>query len=373
VKWSRGAARLVTVACAAALLVLGITALVRNQPERATLSGSGPPPTGAAVTVTAPAPTQPAPTTPATTSTTTAPQRPLSTVPIPVPTTATPAAPATAAPLSPSPAPVAPPTLDFRLATFNVLGGSHTSRTGKHPRMASGAVRARWAAELVRRHRVDVAGFQELQAPQLAALQRQSDLEFYPGSSMTRADGENSIGWRRDAWVPVEEHTVAIPYFDGHRRPMPYVKLRNVATGIEAWFANFHNPADTRAFPRQQAFRAQATGLEVALVNRLVRESDAPVFVTGDMNERDDYFCAMTGGAPMVAARGGSQSATCHAPAPGGIDWIFGSQGVSFTSYVVDRGPLVDITTDHPVVVAGIRLVGKVAGTGGLAGSGGSD
>jgi hypothetical protein len=291
---------------------------------------------------------------------------------VPATTTAAAAAPATAAPVPPT-VPVAPPTLDFRLATFNVLGNSHTSRSGKHPGMASGPVRAGWDAELVRRHRADVVGFQELQAPQLAALQRQSDLEFYPGSTMSRADSENSIGWRRGVWVPVEKHTAAIPYFDGHQRAMPYVRLRNVATGIEAWFANFHNPADTRAFPRQQAFREHATDVEVALVNRLVRESDAPVFVTGDMNERDDYFCRMTGGAPMVAARGGSNDGTCHAAAPGGIDWIFGSEGVSFTSYVVDRGPLVDRATDHPVVVAGVRLVGKVAGTGGLAGSGGTD
>jgi len=111
----------------------------------------------------------------------------------------------------------------------------------------------------------------------------------------------------------------------------------------------------------------------VALANRLVRESDAPVFVTGDMNEHEEYLCRMTAGAPMVAARGDSGDGACHADVPAGIDWIFGSQGVSFTSYVEDRGPLVDRTTDHPVVVAGVRLVGKVAGTGGLAGSGGSD
>jgi hypothetical protein len=374
VKWTRGAARLVTVACAAVLVLVGVAAIVRNQPEQATLSGSGPPPAASTATVTAPAPTQPVPTSPSTAaSPTPTPQRPLSTVPIPVPSTATAT---TAAPVTavPSPAvPAAPPTLDFRLATFNVLGNSHTTSTGKHPRMASGPVRARWAAELVRRHRADVVGFQELQAPQLAAIQQQSDLDFYPGSTMSRADSENSIGWRRGVWVPVEQRTVAIPYFDGHRRAMPYVKLRNVATGIEAWFANFHNPADTRAFPRQQAFRDQATDREVALVNRLVRQSDAPVFVTGDMNERDDYRCRMTGGAPMVAARGTGDNETCRGQQPGGIDWIFGSQGVTFTGYVEDRGPLADRATDHPVVVAGVRLVGKVAGTGGLAGSGGSD
>ena len=30
------------------------------------------------------------------------------------------------------------------------------------------------------------------------------------------------------------------------------------------------------------------------MVNRLRTETGLPVFVTGDMNERDEYFCQMT-------------------------------------------------------------------------------
>ena len=35
-----------------------------------------------------------------------------------------------------------------------------------------------------------------------------------------------------------------------------------------------------------------------------------------------------------------------------GIDWIFGSSGMQFHRYVVDRSALVRHTTDHPVVLA---------------------
>ena len=258
--------------------------------------------------------------------------------------------------------PEPPPVLDFTLSTFNMLGSSHTSRSGKRPGMASGRVRAGRAAILLARHGTDVAGFQELQGDQLAAMQRHTSMDFYPGFALRRRDSENSIGWRRDTFVAVERHTVTIPYFNGHGRAMPYVRLKNLDTGLEAWFANFHNPADTRQYHHQQRWRSRATSIEVDLANRLMK-TGLPVFITGDMNERDSYFCRMTSGAPMVAARGGSHNGGCQPGNPRAVDWIFGSQGVSFSDYAEDRSHLVDITTDHPVVSTSVRIVGESSGT----------
>ena len=258
--------------------------------------------------------------------------------------------------------PQPPPTLEFVLSSFNVLGASHTTSTGKHPGMASGRARAVGAAELIRRHGAEVIGFQELQTSQLAALRRHTNLDFYPGSSLRRQDSENSIGWRRDRWVAVERHTIRIPYFDGGLRAMPVVKLRSRSTGLEAWFANFHNPAETARFHRQQRYRSEATRMEIALANRLITATGLPVFVTGDMNERSTYFCRFTAGAPMVAARGGTNNGRCRPGRPRAVDWIFGSQGVQFTGYTEDRSRLVDVTTDHPVVVARVRITGRVGG-----------
>ena len=60
----------------------------------------------------------------------------------------------------------------------------------------------------------------------------------------------------------------------------------------------------------------------------------------------------------MIAARGGTNNGRCRPDDPRTIDWIFGSQGVEFTGYVEDHGPLVRRTTDHPVVTASVHLVG---------------
>ncbi len=252
-------------------------------------------------------------------------------------------------------------TLDFRVSTFNVLGASHTTAHGKSPEMASGRVRAHGAARLIARRDPDVVGFQELQASQLAVLQRVTRLSFYPGR--TFGDSDNSIGWRSDRWVAVERHTQAIPYFAGRVRQMPYVLLRHRATGVQAWFANFHNPAETRQFHQQQRFRTEATRREIALANRLLDRTHLPVFITGDMNERTPYLCRLTARTPMrpaqdalPAASGAVGGGACRATQRPGIDWILGSQDVRFTDYTVDDDALVKRTTDHPVVTADVSL-----------------
>ncbi len=47
------------------------------------------------------------------------------------------------------------------VASFNVLGHSHTTSGGNKPWMASGPARTQGMVALLRRHRVDVAGLQE--------------------------------------------------------------------------------------------------------------------------------------------------------------------------------------------------------------------
>ena len=257
------------------------------------------------------------------------------------------------------------PSLEFTLSSFNVLGASHTRGRGARPGYASGAVRIGWTAELLRRHSADVIGFQELQVGQLRRLQGLTDLDFYPGLSKGALGAENSIGWRRDQWVAVDRRTIDIPYFNGGPRAMPLVRLRSVAApGIEAWFANFHNPAETARFRNQQRFRTQATLIQARLANLLVG-TGLPVFITGDMNERAAYFCRLTGRAPMVAARGGTNIAgRCEAAKPPQVDWILGSQGVQFSDYVEDDSELVDRASDHPLIATRVRIQGAAASTG---------
>ena len=361
----------------AVMVVLGAGYVVHTETEPtssravqqapASSPASSPAGTPTATGVTTPSSPSPTPSVPTDTPLT-APTLPTS--PTPAPTTSpTPPTPTdrhsggtvpSAPPVPPSPEPAT--SLDFTLTTFNMLGANHTASGGTKPWYASGPARAHGAAELIRRHGSDVVGFQELQTSQLRTLRRLTNLDFYPGSSMSRPDSENSLGWRRDRWVAVEKHVVRVPYFDGGLRAMPVVRLRSRSTGLEAWFANFHNPADTRRFHHQQHYRLLATALEVRLANRLIDGSDLPVFITGDMNERAGYFCRLTSGAPMLAARGGSNVGRCRPGSPRAVDWIFGSQGVDFTGYNEDRSHLVDVTTDHPVVSARVRITGRPAG-----------
>ncbi|NUR07757.1 MAG: peptidoglycan DD-metalloendopeptidase family protein [Nocardioidaceae bacterium] len=240
----------------------------------------------------------------------------------------------------------------FTLATFNVLGGSHTSASGKAPGLASGRSRAAGVVDLLDRYGVDVAGLQELQRPQWQALATLAGSTYATYSA--HGDTENAIAYRRDRWTFVRGRTFPVPYFDGHPRHMPIVRLRDRDSGQEAVFVNVHNPADTRRFPAQGRWRAEAVAREAALVQRLSRQG-APVFLTGDMNDRHDVYCALTAG-NLAESASGSGGPGCHPPQGAQIDWIFGRGGVRFTNYTVDRGPLHDGTSDHPFVVA--RVVG---------------
>ena len=123
-----------------------------------------------------------------------------------------------------------------------------------------------------------------------------------------------SIAWDTTRWEAVESRTVDIPYFDGNRRKMPVVLLRHRKTGQEAYFANFHNPASNSRRGNNDGHRWRAMMLEIDLANRLWNETGYPVFITGDMNEREVYFCNMTGRAPMIAANGGSNEGSCSPP-----------------------------------------------------------
>lgn len=260
---------------------------------------------------------------------------------------------------TPTPEP-AVPAASFVISTFNVLGGSHTSSGGNKSGYASGPTRMQNAVHLIERHGVDVVGFQELEQDQLYTFQRMEGSRYavYPGMALGKSETRNSLAWRSDMWQLVKAEHIGIPYFDGNIRQMPVVLLRHRATGRQAWFANFHNPASTRRVGNQQHWRDVATSREIELANRL-RETGIPVFFTGDMNERAEYFCRFTGGAPMDAANGGSNDGACRPPSEMGIDWIFGSHDVSFSGWFADRSDLVRRTTDHPMVVSRAVIAGQ--------------
>ena len=258
-------------------------------------------------------------------------------------------------PAASRPKPIAlPPVATFNMASFNLLGSSHTNRGGHSARMGSGPQRLNGALQVLAQHQVTVVGFQEFQPDQRNAfLQRAKDWQMYPGLTMGRRAGENSVAWRADTWEMVKPGLIPIPYFNGRIRPMPYVLLRHKQTGVLAYFSTFHNPANIGG--NMQRYRNEATNREIKLFNQL-ETTGTPQFVTGDMNERDEYFCRIVGSTPLTAAAGGTNEGGCRPPKPTQIDWIFGSPGVQWSNYLVDRSPLVRRTTDHPVVVTTVTI-----------------
>ena len=251
---------------------------------------------------------------------------------------------------------VTPTTVDLVVSSFNVLGSSHT-RNGARG-MAPGATRAQWAAQLISTHDVDIVGLQELQQDQMRVITGAlDDYGIFPGPSMSWREAENSIMWRTDEWYPVQASTIAIPYFRGSTRHMPYMRLRNRETGADIWVANFHNPATTRQWGDNSRWRAEARSRQIALANKLYDETGLPVVFTGDMNERAEYYCPVVAATPLEASNGGTgDGGVCRPPAPTLIDWVFGTPEIEWLSSFADRGDLVRRTTDHPMIVAEGRL-----------------
>jgi len=239
-----------------------------------------------------------------------------------------------------------------------VLGYSHT--THNEGGMAGGRVRMVYTKRLLNRHSIEVVGFQELQVPQVKTFQRitHGNWGLYPELRLKARDSENSIGWRRSKFTLVRATTVNIPYFDGERRAMPIVLLRDRRSGMLTYFTNFHNPASNAKRGNQAHWRLRASRIQIALHRQLVGRG-IPRIMTGDMNERAAYFCRVTAnGTPLRAARPRSvrNASGCHAGRPPFVDWVFGSRRIEFRNYFEAFGPLTKKTSDHPVIMADVTV-----------------
>lgn len=243
---------------------------------------------------------------------------------------------------------------EFRVATFNVLGASHTKAGGNKHGWAAATTRMTWATSIVQSSGADVVGFQEFETPQVNTFLARTAGHWgvYPGNT---GDPRNSIAWRTDTWQLVRGATVPIPYFHGRTVQMPYVRLRNLETDQDVYFINVHNPATTHRWGNNEHWRDAATAREIALINEL-HGQDFPVVLTGDFNERAEIYCKITGSGAMVAADESTTGSGCTPPAGAGVDWIFGSAVIKFSDFVSNRSGLVQKATDHPLVVSNAMI-----------------
>jgi hypothetical protein len=267
-------------------------------------------------------------------------------------------APASARSPTQSPGPVTAPSATFKVSSFNVLGSSHTEGSTQYE---AGTVRIRWAANLLERNNTSVVGFNELQQDQFETFMKDTGNTYgiYPGDQLQRIDSNDSIAWRRSEWALISKRTFDIPYFDGNVRAMPIVQLRHRVTGLDTYIVNVHNPATNKQHPNSDPYRLRATTIEIDLINKL-RAEGLPIVLLGDMNEREYYFCRMTGEAPMKAARGGSnRNGVCDADNPRSVSWIFGSKRLGLDNYREAEHSLVQRITDHRVLFSDVTLDGE--------------
>ncbi len=245
----------------------------------------------------------------------------------------------------------------FRIASLNVLGHGHTAPGGNRKGFASGEERMRLQVDKLRRHEVDVVGFQELQAPQFKMFEKLVGTQYdvWPGNIDGPGFLRNSIAWDITEWTLVSTSWIKVPYFDGIPLRMPLVLLSNVETGQQVYVMNFQNPANARG--DAEKWRDQGRDLQLSLVNRLRTQTGLPVYWTGDLNEKEEAFCDVTSRSDMVSASGGSNDRNSCVPAtPLYVDWIFGSVETTFSDYVADRSRKIARSTDHPLIVATATL-----------------
>jgi endonuclease/exonuclease/phosphatase family metal-dependent hydrolase len=258
--------------------------------------------------------------------------------------------------------------LAFRVATFNVLGASHTTARGDSRIKRPYTERMNYAIQVLAAHKADVVGFQEFETSQARLF---SNLVgplwgLWPTAGGEGADGRNSIGFLKKKWELVTGTTLTIPYFDGHPFATPVALLRDRATGRKVWFINVHNPAETGKYHHQGGYRAAAVAKELAAMRQLSADG-TPVVLMGDMNARRDFYCAAVGsglGLTFPNPGGVDAAGTCLAPQPSTIDWLVGTRGMVWSAYVTDRSDLTRLATDHPVYSASVVVGSGSVGSG---------
>lgn len=238
----------------------------------------------------------------------------------------------------------------FVLASFNTLGASHTP-SARYPGHYTRTPRQ---VAMLESYDVDVVGLQEFENRQRTMFleKAQDTYGIYP--EPTDKNSANSIIWRNSTMELVEASTIGVPYFKGRIWQMPVVLLREKATDRTFYVINVHNPASIKKYGNQSKWRAKAIAIEKAKVIEL-RKTGRPVFLTGDLNDREKAFCPLTANKLMISANS-IPSMKCAPPPKIWIDWVFAAGPARFTSYDKNMWPKNNKLSDHPIILTRVHL-----------------
>jgi endonuclease/exonuclease/phosphatase family metal-dependent hydrolase len=244
-------------------------------------------------------------------------------------------------------------TKGFDLASFNMLGASHTVSSSRYSTYPSRLVRA---AAMFDARGLDVIGTQEFQERQFDYFVAKGFTKtwgaYYWDPAGTKRDTENLILWRKSTMEFISATTFDIPYFYGQIRHIPAVLLRERSTGRTAYFLNTHNASNVRG--NAARYRAQAIAIEKAKIIQL-RSTGRPVFLTGDFNDRQPAFCPLTAN-KLAISPNSIPSTSCAYPQQWSIDWIFAAGQARFSQYARDAYPQNARISDHPIVQTRVHL-----------------
>ena len=244
-------------------------------------------------------------------------------------------------------------TRGFLIASYNVLGASHTARSKKY---ATGNTRLGRSMTMLNGRKIDVVGTQEFQESQydywVARGFNKTWGSYYWDPAGKKRDTENAIIWRKSTIDFVSGETFDIPYFNGNIRHVPAVLLREKSSGRTFYVMNVHNPANVRG-PAAK-YRARAIAIEKQKIIDL-RATGRPVFLTGDFNDRQAAFCPLTKDKLSISPNS-IPSMTCAYPGENTIDWIFAAGQVRFSYYLRNKYPQTVRLSDHPLVTARAHL-----------------
>ncbi len=233
--------------------------------------------------------------------------------------------------------------VSFRVGTFNVLATQHTDPGGQHASWPSASWRTPQTIAYLRNAGVAVVGLQEVKTSQLNAITAGTGFQAWPAG----ADPDNSIIWDPKVFDLVSTDTFHITFMHAVRQ-QPIIRLRHKKTKLEFYFVNMHASAGGGKYAGSRAAGHRAA---VDVVNRL-KGDKIPVFLTGDMNDREEFFCRVMPPTGMVAAIGGSTAGGCRPARALAVDWVTATSDVTFSGYVEDRSPVKRQVSDHHFVYA---------------------
>ncbi|CAN5427294.1 hypothetical protein BH09PAT4_BH09PAT4_03280 [soil metagenome] len=268
---------------------------------------------------------------------------------------------------------------NVNIATFNILGASHTPTWRD---------RADRSLNVITSNNLDVIGLQEFQNTQrdyfYAQLNKSSSYGIFPSAKAKdkNHDVVNSIMWNSDKFDLVASYTQPnLGYFCFKQMDAPYVKLRSKDTGQEFYVLNTHDPAGAKGNPcrKDAAKHRYMDALEhVKLVQKLQAEG-LPIYFTGDFNSRytdkisgngpyqgkaeNLTYCILAVNGPLLDAYDvfSGRKATCPNETPpgggGGIDHVYISPEIKVTNYATAAGGTNG--SDHPTIIFNTTIPGS--------------